>query len=176
MRVLKMVLIVLGCIVIFMVIAAGIFWFLKRQRVIDPFEFNSSELTQKVLIASQGSDFKEALVESLTTLLKERPVYVRVVDVTTLEDINQSEWNAVVIIHTTERLRLQPDVKEYLDRSEDLSKVILVTTSGSGEWRTTDYDIDVITSASGNSESGSVLRSIVSRLDPILQNESQERP
>jgi hypothetical protein len=169
MRVLKIVLLVIGCIVIFMIIASGIFWLLKRQRVIDPLEFNSPELTRKVLIASQGSDFKGAVVESLTTLLKERPVYLRVIDVTTLADVDESEWNAVVIIHTTERGRLQPDVKGYLDRVENLGKVVLVTTSGSGEWRTADYDIDVITSASRDSEIPSVLHSIASQLDAIFE-------
>jgi len=167
-KTLKITLIVISSIVVVLLIAFGIYLLMNRQGVIEPFEVNSPALGQKVLIASQGSDFKNAVVESLTQYLREKPVYVNVIDVTALAKVVEDEWDAVVLIHTTERWKLQPDVKAYLDRSEDLSKVVLLTTSGSGKWKTKDFKVDVITSASKMSEINSVLKKIISRLNVIL--------
>lgn len=165
MKTLKITLIVISSIVVVLLVAFGIYLLMNRQGVIEPFEVNSPALGQKVLIASQGSDFKNAVVESLTQYLREKPVYVNVIDVTALAKVIEDEWDAVVLIHTTERWKLQPDVKAYLDRSEDLSKVVLLTTSGSGRWKTKDFNVDVITSASKMSEINSVLKKIISRLN-----------
>jgi len=167
-KTLKIALIVISSIVVVLLVAFGIYLLVNRQGVIEPFEVNSPELGQKVLIASQGSAFKKAVVESLTQYLREKPVYVNVIDVTALAEVIEDDWDAVVLIHTTERWTLQPDVKAYLDRPEDLSKVILLTTSGSGKWKTKDFNVDVITSASKMSEMNSVLRKIISRLNVIL--------
>jgi len=167
-KTLKITLIVISSIVVVLLVAFGIYLLMNRQGVIEPFEVNSPALGQKVLIASQGSDFKNAVVESLTQYLREKPVYVNVIDVTALAKVVEDEWDAVVLIHTTERWKLQPDVKAYLDRSEDLSKVVLLTTSGSGKWKTKDFKVDVITSASKMSEINSVLKKIISRLNVIL--------
>jgi len=119
---------------------------------------------------SQGSDFKNTLVESLIQHLKGKPVYIKVIDVTVLSEVNEDEWDGVVFIHTTERWKLQPDVKAYLNRAKDLSKVVLLTTSGSGKWKTKDYDIDAITSASKKNELSSLTAKIIARLDLILEN------
>jgi len=172
MKALKIILIVIGSIVVVLLVVFGIYLLMNKQGVIEPFEVNNPELGQKVLIASQGSDFKNAVVESLTQYLREKPVYTKVIDVTALAEVNEDEWDAVVLIHTTEKWKLQPDVKAYLDRAEDISKVVPLTTSGSGEWKTKDFNVDVITSASKMSEMNSVLGKIISRLNVLLEKEN----
>ena len=171
MKAIKIILMVIGGIIVLLVVIFGVFWLINRQGVIEPFEIGSTEMEHKVLIASQGSDFKNALVESLTTHLKEKPIFINVIDVTTLDEINEDEWGAVVLIHTTEQWKLQPDVKAYLDRAQDLNKVVVLTTSGSGEWKTEDYNIDVITSASKNEELPLLIAEILTRLDAILKTD-----
>jgi hypothetical protein len=169
MKVLKILLIVIGAIILLLVIVFGVYLLINRQGVIESHEINSPDLEQKVLIASQGSDFKNALVESLVTHLKERPIYIKITDVTTLSEIKEADWDALVLIHTTEQQRLQPDVEKYLDRAENLTKVVLVTTSGPGNWKTDDYDVDVITSASKMNELPLLASSLLKRIDTILQ-------
>ncbi len=168
MKALKIILIVLGSIVALFIIIFAVYLLLNRQGVIESSEVGSPDFEQKVLIASQGSNFKNALVESLTLHLKKKSVYIKVIDVTTLHEVNEEEWDAMVIIHTTEKGGLQPDVKKYNDRAKDLDKVVFITTSGSGKWKTRDYDIDVITSASSNDELNSLPAEILARLDLIL--------
>ena len=114
------------------IIAFGIYLLVNIQGLIEPFEINSPDAKQKVLIASQGSGFKNMLVSGLVDKIKDSPTYVRVIDVTSLSEVDDADWNAVVLIHTTEYGRMQPDAREYLGRVKELDKVILVTTSGSG--------------------------------------------
>lgn len=173
MKALKIILIIIGAIVALLFIALVIYWLVGRQGVVESFDVGSPELEQKVLIASQGSDFKNALVESLTTHLHAK-IYIKVIDVTTLAGVDEKDWDAIVIIHTTEQWKLQPDVKKYFDRARNLNKVVLVTTSGSGDWETKDYDIETITSASKTEELPTLFNKILARLDAILKKGALE--
>ena len=49
---------------------------LFAQDVVSEFDVNSPELETHVLIATQGSSFKEALVESLLTELEQPPPHL----------------------------------------------------------------------------------------------------
>ena len=169
MKALKIILIIIGSIVVLLVVLLAVYLLLNRQRVITSSEMGSPAMKQRVLIASQGSSFKDALVESLTTHLKADSVYIKVIDVTGLKDINEADWNAVVLIHTTEQWKMPPDVKACLDRAKDLGKVIVLTTSGSGEWKAKGYNVDIITSASKREELPVLTKEIISRLDSILR-------
>ncbi|KPJ48402.1 hypothetical protein AMJ40_07555 [candidate division TA06 bacterium DG_26] len=171
MKVLKITLIVVGCLVALLFIIIGVWLLLHRQGVMEPFQVNSPTMERRVLIAAQGSDFKEALVDSLVTHLRGKSVYISVVDVTTLATVDEEEWDALVIIHTVEQWKLQSDVNAYLDRAEDLDKVLLITTSGSGQWRTEEYDVDVITSASKRDELHALVPDILKWLDELLEEE-----
>ena len=66
------------------------------------FEVNDPRLAQRVLIATQGSDFKDAVVQGIVKKLQSRPVYVKVIDVSALPAMEDSTWNAMIIIHTWE--------------------------------------------------------------------------
>ena len=152
------------------VIAFGIYLLVNLQGVIEPFEINSPDARHKVLIASQGSKFKNMLVAGLVEGIKESPTYIRVIDVTSLSEVDEADWNAVVVIHTTQSWRMQPDARRYLGRAKELEKVILVTTSGSGKWRTEEFDIDTLTSASRKAQVGPLVNTITHRLEAILRN------
>lgn len=173
MRVLKIVLIIIGAIVVALVVLFGIFLLINRQGVVEPYAVGNPALDKKVLIASQGSNFKNAVVESLTAYLGGK-AYTKVIDVTSLAEVNEAEWDALVFIHTTEQWKLWPDVDEYLARAQDLDKVILVTTSGSGDWKTDKYDVESITSASRMDEMPTLLPALYAKLDKLLQEETTE--
>lgn len=151
------------------IIAFGIYLLVNIQGVIQPFEINSPNATHKVLIASQGSGFKNMLVSGLVDKIKDSPTYIRVVDVSSLSEVDEADWNAVVLIHTTQYGRMQPDASKYLGRAKELGKVILVTTSGSGRWRTEEFDIDTLTSASRKTKVGLLIKTITHRLGTILR-------
>lgn len=168
MKVLKIVLIGIGCVIVLIGIALGAYKLLYSQGVAESFEVNSPELKQKVLIATQGSTFKDTLVAGLTEHLEQKPVYIKGVDVSALPEVNEDGWNAVVLIHACESGKLQPDVEKYLGRAKNLNKVVLLTTSGSGTWKTEDFNIDTITTASKKDRVSSLVTDVLTRLDGIL--------
>lgn len=170
MKILKKILLVIVAVVVLLIVTFGIYLYIHRQGNIKTFEAGNKNAKHHLLIASQGSDFKNMLVDGLVQNLKEKQLYIKVVDVTNLSAIDENEWDAMVFIHTTEKNELQPDVKKYLTRAKNLNKVILITTSGFGNWRTKDYKVDTITSASKKEELETLVSEILKRLDSIMEN------
>ncbi len=148
MKILKRVLIVLGSLVVLFLIAFGVYLFVNIQDVAEAFEVGSLDSGRKILVASQGSKYKNLMVDTLISRLKGEDVYISVIDISGLKEINQEDWDAEIIIHTTEGYRLPEVVKEYLRRVKSPDEVMLLITSGSGEWKPEDCKVDIITSAS----------------------------
>ena len=124
MKILKRVLIVLGSLVILMVIIFGTYLLINRQGVAEPLEVGSPDMSKKILIASQGSEYKNLMVDTLTSRLKGEDVYISVIDISKLNEVKQEDWDAEIIIHTTESWKLPDPVKEYLDKIENPDEVI----------------------------------------------------
>jgi hypothetical protein len=59
------------------------------MRVARSFAVGDVSAAQHVLIATQGSAYKDALVAGLLASLKPRPVYVQVIDVSALHDVHE---------------------------------------------------------------------------------------
>ena len=133
---------------------------------VESFEVNAPDLEEKVLIATQGSKYKDAVVAGLLDHLKQRGAYIKVIDVTELPRVNEDQWNAVVIIHTWQAFRPQADAKAYVDRAKHRRKVIVLTTSGSGDSKIA--GVDAIASASVMADVPSRLAEIATRADAIL--------
>ena len=137
--------------------------------VAESFEVNTPELKHRVLIATQGSEFKDAVVGEIVDHLKQRDAYIKVIDVAALLQVNETKWNAVVIIHTWENLKPQADVKAYLERVSNLKKVIVLTTSGNGGHKI--EGVNAITSASVMTDIPSHILDIKTRLDSIFDRD-----
>lgn len=169
MKIFKIVLILIGAVIIILIALFAVFLLINRQGVVEGYDAGTVGATDRLLIASQGSKFKNALVESVIAELTEDSLYIRVIDVTALGDVLEKEWDAVLIMHTTEQWKLQPEVEEYLGRVQNLEKVILVTTSGSGEWKSDEYDVDILTSASKSDELPALTERITEKIRSILE-------
>lgn len=140
--------------------------------IVESFEVNTPELKNRVLIATQGSEFKDAVVVGIVDHLKKRDAYIKVVDVAVLQQVNHDKWNAVVIIHTWENWKPQADAKAYLERVKDLKKIIVLTTSGNGGHKI--EGVHAITSASEINDIPSYILNMNARLDAILDSNLQK--
>jgi len=169
MAILKKILIVLGSLIVLMVIIAGIYLLIHRQGVADSFEVGSADMSKKILIASQGSKYKNLMVDTLTSRLKGEDVYISVIDISGLNEINQEDWDAEIVIHTTEAYKLPVPVKEYLDRIENPDEVMLLITSGNGEWKPKDCKVDVLTSASKVNDIPELAGSVMIKVNSLLE-------
>jgi hypothetical protein len=131
-----------------------------------PMEINDKGLSQRVLIATQGSKFKNVVVEETIGRLKSLPIYIKVVDVGQLTNVNESEWAAIVILHTWEYSKPQKDASAFMKRVSSKNRVIVLSTSGSGKEKIEGFD--GITSASVMEETTTKTDQIVIRVKAIL--------
>ena len=167
----KILVIIISTPVILFVILVCIYIIMNWQKVIDPYFVGNPDAPNKVLIASQGSEFKNRLLEELIQQLKNENIYLSIIDCTSLKEEDISGWNAVVIIHTTKAHKIPQYVKTYLNRFPSLSKVVLVSTSGGGDEVVTEYDIDAISTASRLEDTEKIANLTITKVKDILPNQ-----
>lgn len=135
------------------------------------FEIAGSASGPKVLIATQGSEFKDAIVAGLLEHLKTREAQVKVIDVSALPGMNVADWNAIVLLHTWEMRKPPAAVKAFVDRMEDKSRLIVLTTSGAGDFRM--EGVDAISGASQMADVPARVAEISARIDGVLGEASR---
>lgn len=120
----------------------------NKQKVIEPFQVGNSKAKYKILIASQGSEFKEKLVNRFIKELTSDSTFIFVVDCTQLKDEYLTGWDAYVLIHTMQIHKMTKEADLFLHKMPNLDKVALVSTSGAGDENYTKLDVDGISTPS----------------------------
>ncbi|MDA9069239.1 hypothetical protein N9B67_00995 [Algibacter sp.] len=132
------------------------------------FEVNTSMLDRKLIIATQGSEFKNETTKNIVEFYKPDSIYIKVVDISSLSEIDPQNWNALVIMHTWENWKPPIDVKAFIDRTQAFqNKIVVLTTSGQGSFKM--KGIDAITGESKLENTASFTHLIIERLDPLLK-------
>jgi len=101
--------------------------------VVERYTINSPKLENKLLIATQQSEYKDEITQTITSLLKDKNVYISVIDVTELNKSLINEFDAFILIHTYEMSRPPIMVNQFLENQELKNKVFTISTSGSGD-------------------------------------------
>ena len=140
--------IILGGFAGLILVGFAVYVYLFYPRQADSFEIRSSNPTKKILIATQGSDFKNSLVKTLCDSLKKTSLFIKGIDVGELEKVNEKEWDKILIINSF-LIRLNKDVNRFANRSVTPENILLFITSGGADWQPQpDLKIDAVTSAS----------------------------
>ena len=137
-----------------------------------PFEVNRTDVREHVLIATQGSAFKDAVVRGVVDRLEKRPANVKVVDVASLSDVREADWNAIVVLHTWQMSKPPAPVKAFVDRAQARDKLVVLATSGEGDEHMD--GVDTITSASAMARAPAQADQIMSRVEKILAAQSPQ--
>jgi rhodanese-related sulfurtransferase len=143
-RKITLLLFVLAAAILFIALS----WFKQHysMSIAQPYSVTVEVPEHHVLVATQGSDFKNAVVEGVVAQLKGRPVNIQVIDVTELLNIKVDDWDAIVVLHTWENWQAEPTAKLFIEQQPNLNKIIVLTTSGDGHLKMP--GVDAITSAS----------------------------
>jgi hypothetical protein len=120
-----------------------------------------------VLIATQGSPYKDAVTRGLVARLQPRPAHLQVVDVSELPPVRESDWDALVLMFSWERFRPEPHARAFIEKSSAPGKLVVLTTSGSGDRRMS--DVDAVTSASELHRSDADAEELARRVEAVLQ-------
>ena len=163
--------ITLGLLTVFLILL-GTYVVVNQQGIIDPFQVGNPGAENKILIASQGSEFKERLLKDLLEKLESEDKYLYVVDCTALEVENVADWHAVIIIHSAQIHKMPEEAELFLKRATDLSKVMLISTSGAGDDMVEGFDVDAITTASRSENRHSLISWLLPRIENRLQNKN----
>lgn len=161
-------LVLLGISIALPIVAASLawYWFRHSMAPVPSFAVNDPGLAQKVLIATQGSAFKDAVVGGVVEQLKQRPLHIRVIDVTGLGSVDGREWDAIVVLHTWQLDQPQPDAAAFIARVKDVRELVVLSTSGAGTQKI--EGIDAISAASDMTDVPSRVAELVARIDSEL--------
>ena len=152
-------------------VAFGI-WYKQAftMKVAEAYEVNEPVGFNRIFIATQGSTFKDHLVQDITNDLRPGQVYMKVADVSELENVNAADWNAVVILHTWEMQRAPKAVKDFMSVNKDANNLVIFSTSASGKDGM--EGVDGVTGASVISEIEVNKNYILEKIDPFLKKDS----
>lgn len=137
----------------------------------EALEVNTPDSDKKLLIATQGSDFKNRLTQGIVDHYKSGAIFIKVIDVSDLDEIVPEDYDAVLVVHTWEYEKPPQAVSSFMEKSKNLmSKVVLMTTSGPGT--STMEGVDAITGESVLDDVPIYIASVIERLDPLLDTEN----
>lgn len=134
--------------------------------VARPFQVQGAPSGPRVLIATQGSAFKDEVVSGIVEHLKRRSAQVNVVDVSALDGVRDADWDAIVVIHTWEMNQPPADVRKFVDRTADRHKLVVLTTSGQGDFSL--EGVDAISAASKMVDVPARVLEMSRRIDAVL--------
>ena len=164
-RMKRALLILLGLLLAFFAFLA---WY-KATNSMDVVSERSSgpeEAAQRVLVATQGSTYKDLVTDHVIGHLTDQSIAVQVVDVTMLGSVDASPFDAVVILHTWENWEPQPDAQAFLNAHPDRTRFVVLATSGGGDEMI--EGVDGISSASVMDEAQADADNLIARLDRVL--------
>ncbi len=162
----KKIIIGVGVLVIFIAMLSCWYKFSHSMKLVPPFEINTKYVENNVLIATQGSKYKDAVVKGVVDYLTTKPVYIRVIDVSKLNEVNTDAWNAIVVLHTWEMSKPPKEVKEFLKNNYNSNNIFTLTTSGNGDEKI--KGVDAITGASLLKEVPNHVQLLINKLDNKL--------
>lgn len=137
--------------------------------VASEYGINNPTFQKKLLIATQGSNFKDAITNSLVDNYKQDSIYIKVIDISSLQKVALENYNAIVLIHTWENWKPPSEVKLFIDKNIAFQdKMIVMTTSGEGSFKM--KNVDAITGESKLENVEFYSNKIIEGLKPLLNN------
>ncbi|MBO6607489.1 hypothetical protein [Psychroserpens sp.] len=163
-KILWFVLLVLG---VFLCIAL---WYkvTYSMDVAESYEIHASASSKRLLIATQGSDFKDSVVQEVVTQFKADSLAIKVIDVSGLAKIDPNDYTALLLIHTWENWKPPKEIEKFIHRTKiNQDKIVVITTSGDGSYHMD--GMDAITGPSKPENIRPMAEDAIKRLQSILE-------
>lgn len=134
-------------------------------------EYGNPASEKRVLIATQGSDFKDVLVKGVTDSLVAHGAHVRVVDIRKLPKASSPRYDAYFIVYALQVGTEQRQAREFVERGEYGDRTVVVRTQGefSDVWPPAREDVDAVTAASKQDELAPLIERMSGSLGAILE-------
>lgn len=166
----KSVLIILSILLIFIVFAI---WYKYTYSMGEAktFEVNTVDMGSKLLIATQGSDFKNTVTQGIVDNYRSDSIFIKVIDVSALTEIIPDDYDAILVIHTWEYEKPPASVSLFIEKEKShKDKIVVMTTSGPGTSKM--EGVDAITGESILEAAPAIVEMIIARLNRLLVTEN----
>ena len=163
----KILLVFLSAAVVFLVF---MFWYQNEYAMdhVQEYELNSPGENSRLLLATQGSEFKNTITTAIVNYYKTESVYIKVIDVSALVGVNPNNYDALLVIHTWEKWKPPSAVQSFMDRTiEYRDKMVVLTTSGEGSYKM--EGVDALTGESILDQTPMYVGEIIKKLNPLLK-------
>lgn len=123
---------------------------------------------QRLLIGTQKSEFKEAVVDKMTRDLNQDYCFIKRVDVAALNREPADAYKAIAILSPLKMGTINSDAEDFMEKMSKKEKlVVLVTTGGKG--KTVELDqVDAISSASNLVDADTVASKLIERISHVV--------
>jgi Tetratricopeptide repeat len=129
-------------------ICFAIYLYLYYPRKAEPFEMSAANPTRSILIATQGSEFKNDLIKSLCDSLIQSSTHIKGIDIGDLATVDEREWDSILIINSL-IININKHASHFIAQSQTPEKILLLVTSGGADWQPKpELRVEAITSAS----------------------------
>jgi hypothetical protein len=156
------------------IVAAGgalTYRIIKTQGVVDDYTVNAEVDSPKLVIATQKSNFKDEVLRQAIEELKKQDIKITVTDVTRLSELEDSDWDGMVILTTVESGQIQQDSHEFLENyKNEYDRIGVIYTADSNSWKHKDIEIDAISSASMKKNTDPCVQAILDKSNAVLEN------
>ena len=125
----------------------------------------------RVLIATQNSDFKQAVIQAIRGKLVDNSSYIKVIDVKKLPNESTEGYHAVIILNECMAGRPDPRVESFIDDATQKEKLIVLTTGRLDSWKLESPRVDAITSASVMTQAATIGQSLAGKALKIIRSQ-----
>jgi hypothetical protein len=140
-------------------------------RLVSTITFGDIDSKKRLLIATQKSEFKDAVVNNVVAGLESERIFIEIIDVSNLLTQEADDYHAILIVNNYRYFRINRDVSHFLERTEQpvKKKILLLNTAGNPGRVDEGLGVDAISSASAMEEAQDVSDRIVQKLNDLLR-------
>lgn len=134
----------------------------------DSYRFKSKgHSTNGLVIANEGSYFKDSITRILVQHYEWKSVKVKVLPLKYLNNLKANDFAAIVIIYSWHTWNPPPEVERFIKKQAAcMDKMVVVTTSSGGTHKM--EGVDAITGTSKIENANVYAYKIIEKTDPIL--------
>jgi sulfite reductase alpha subunit-like flavoprotein len=125
-----------------------------------------SQSAQRVLIATEQSAFKDAVVAEVAQALRQDGHSVTIIGLDKLGAEPTADYQAIIVINTCRAWRPSREVRDFLRRvsEQDRKRLLVLTTANSGECDVKVNGVDAISSASKRAYAPAMSQRIIDKV------------
>ncbi|EMQ95205.1 hypothetical protein D778_02726 [Xanthomarina gelatinilytica] len=126
----------------------------------------------QLLIANEGSHFKDSVVSVLTQHYSSKPVNIKIIPLSALSQIEPKEYHAIVLLFSWYTWKPPPEVEGFVHKHHNcLENIVSFSTSFYGNLKM--KELDGITGASKMSDANGYAQKLIEKINPLLNIDKQ---